>query len=177
MNFITGLQCLYLCCLLKSLNCSKLLRHYGYEIETAYTELIFVAGFLPIFFRVFVTVLQNKVLDAFRTLLSTSPLSLEIFREEGIWDLIFSENFFYFEPASEETAGEIFAYNKKSELLSTSSSTIDTPEVNGVNSLQLEIISFLEFAATSNGNTHNMVGPYPRMYIFLKFLLFYEIEV
>ncbi|CAI8599127.1 unnamed protein product [Vicia faba] len=111
---------------------------------------------LPSYLRVFVTVLQNKVLSAFRSLLSTSPVSLEIFREEGLWDLIFSENFFYFESASKETAGQIFAYNKKSELLTASSSTIDTPEVHGVNSLQLEIISFLEFAATSNGNTHNM---------------------
>lgn len=116
--------------------------------------------FFP-FSRVFVTVLQNKVLDAFRSLLSTSPTSLEIFREEGIWDLIFSENFFYFESASEETAGQIFEHNKKAEVLSASSSTIDTPEVNGVNSLQLEIISFVEFAATSNGTTHNMVGPSP----------------
>ncbi|MCI25654.1 putative BEACH domain LvsC-like protein [Trifolium medium] len=95
-------------------------------------------------------------------------MSLEVFREEGIWDLVFSENFFYFESASEETAGQIFAYNQKSEFLSASSSTIDTPEVNGVNSLQMEIMSFVEFAATSNGNTHNMVGtsPSPRTYIF-----------
>ncbi|CAJ2641153.1 unnamed protein product [Trifolium pratense] len=111
---------------------------------------------LPSYLRVFVTILQNTVLNAFRNLLSTSPMSLEVFREEGIWDLVFSENFFYFESASEETAGQIFAYNQKSEFLSASSSTVDTPEVNGVNSLQMEIMSFVEFAATSNGNTHNM---------------------
>ncbi|XP_057426071.1 BEACH domain-containing protein B isoform X2 [Lotus japonicus] len=113
---------------------------------------------LPSFLRVFVTILQNTVLNAFRNLLSSSPLSLEIFREEGIWDLIFSENFFYFESASEESAGQISAYNKKSEILSASSNTSDTSttEVKGVNSLQMEALSFVEFAATSNGNTHNM---------------------
>jgi len=93
-------------------------------------------------------------------------MSLENFREEGIWDLIFSENFFYFESGLEETARQVFAYNEKSELLSASSSTVDTPEVNGVRSLQMEIMSFVEFAATSNGNTHNMVGPPPLGCIF-----------
>lgn len=111
---------------------------------------------LPSYLRVFVTILQNTVLNAFRNLLSTSPTSLENFREEGIWDLIFSENFFYFESGLEETARQVFAYNEKSELLSASSSTVDTPELNGVRSLQMEIMSFVEFAATSNGNTHNM---------------------
>ncbi|KAJ1424747.1 WD40/YVTN repeat-like-containing domain superfamily [Sesbania bispinosa] len=110
---------------------------------------------LPRYLRVFVTILQKTVLNAFRNLLSSSPISLEIFREEGIWDLIFSENFFYFESSSEESAG-LFAHNKKSEILSASGSTSDTTEVNGVNSLQIEVISFVEFAATSNGNAHNM---------------------
>lgn len=87
-------------------------------------------------------------------------MSLEIFREEGIWDLIFSENFFYFESASDESAGLIFAYNEKSEILSASSSTSNTAEVSGVNSLQMEVISFVELAATSNGNAHNMVGSF-----------------
>lgn len=111
---------------------------------------------LPSYLRVFVTILQNIVLNAFRNLLSSSPMSLEIFREEGIWDLIFSENFFYFESASEESAGQIIVYNKKSAILSASSSTIDTPDVSGVNSLQMEIMSFVEFAATSDRNAHNM---------------------
>lgn len=92
-------------------------------------------------------------------------MSLENFREEGIWDLIFSENFFYFESGLEEIGRQVFAYNEKSELLSASSSTVDKPEVNGVRSLQMEIMSFVEFAATSNGNTHNMVGPPPRMHL------------
>ncbi|XP_061352489.1 BEACH domain-containing protein B, partial [Gastrolobium bilobum] len=111
---------------------------------------------LPSYLRVFVTILQKTVLNAFKSLLSSSPMSLEIFREEGIWDLIFSENFFYFESASDKSAGQIFACNEKSEILSASSCTSNTAEASGVNSLQMEVMSFVEFAATSNGNAHNM---------------------
>eukprot|EP00256_Glycine_max_P033132 XP_006578286.1 BEACH domain-containing protein B isoform X1 [Glycine max] len=111
---------------------------------------------LPGYLRVFVSTLQNTVLNAFRNLLSSSPMSLEIFHEEGIWDLIFSENFFYFESGSDESAGQIFAYTEKSEISSASRSTGNTEEVNGVNSLQMQVISFVEFASTSNGNTQNM---------------------
>ncbi|RDY05943.1 BEACH domain-containing protein B, partial [Mucuna pruriens] len=111
---------------------------------------------LPSYLRVFVSSLQNTVLNAFSNVLSSSPVSLKIFHEEGIWDLIFSENFFYFESGSDESAGQIFAYNEKSEISSASRSTGNTTEVNGVNSLQVEIISFVEFAATCNGNTQNM---------------------
>ena len=120
----------------------------------------FIRCFLPIFCRVFVTILQNTVLNAFRNLLSSSPLSLEIFREEGIWDLMFSENFFYFESASDESAGQILAYNEKADILFASSSASNIAEVSGVNSLQVEIISFVEFAATSSGNAHNTVGSF-----------------
>ncbi|TKY74425.1 BEACH domain-containing protein lvsC [Spatholobus suberectus] len=111
---------------------------------------------LPSYLRVFVSTLQNTVLNAFRNLLSSSPMSLEIFHEEGIWDLIFSENFFYFESGSDESAGQIFSYNEKSEISSASRSTGNTAEINGVNSLLMEVISFVEFAATCNGNTQNM---------------------
>ncbi|KAF7830030.1 BEACH domain-containing protein B isoform X1 [Senna tora] len=93
-------------------------------------------------------------------------MTLEFFREEGIWDLIFSENFFYFDLASEENDGETFAQTEKSEMFSASSSISSVAKVGGVNSLQMEVISFLEFAATSNGNAHNLVG-------FSFFLLWY----
>ncbi|KAL5145273.1 BEACH domain-containing protein B [Glycine soja] len=111
---------------------------------------------LPSYLRVFVSTLQNTVLNAFRNLLSSSPMSLEIFHEEGIWDLIFSENFFYFESGSDESAGQIFADTEKSEISSASRSTGNTEEVTGVNSLQMQVISFVEFASTSDGNTQNM---------------------
>ncbi|KAI4307513.1 hypothetical protein L6164_030691 [Bauhinia variegata] len=107
--------------------------------------------------RVFVTVLQRTVLNACRNVLSSSPISLEILREEGIWDLIFSENFFYFELDSEETAGEAFAcIEDKSEIFSASSGNSSVAKVSRVNSLKMEVISFVEFAATSSGNSHNL---------------------
>ncbi|XP_022633032.1 BEACH domain-containing protein B isoform X2 [Vigna radiata var. radiata] len=111
---------------------------------------------LPSYLRIFVSALQNTVLNAFRNLLSSSPTSLEIFRQEGIWDLMFSENFFHFASGSDESAGQMFGYSEKSEILSASRSTGNTAEVNGVNSLQMEVISFVEFAATCSGNTQNM---------------------
>jgi len=116
--------------------------------------------------RIFVSALQNTVLNAFRNLLSSSPMSLEIFRQEGIWDLMFSENFFYFPSGSDESAGQMFAYNEKSEILSASRSTGNTAEVSGVNNLQMEIISFVEFAATCSGNTQNMVCSFISLFLF-----------
>ncbi|QHN94309.1 BEACH domain-containing protein B [Arachis hypogaea] len=110
----------------------------------------------PSYSRVFVTILQNTVLNAFRDILSSSPLLLEIFREEGIWNLVFSENFFYFESVSDESARQILDNDEDSEILSAPSSVSNMAEVSGVNNLQLEIISFVEFAATSSGNAHNM---------------------
>ncbi|OIW14558.1 hypothetical protein TanjilG_14944 [Lupinus angustifolius] len=116
---------------------------------------------LPSYLRVYVTVLQNTVLNAFRNLLSSSSMTLEIFREEGIWDLIFSENFFYFESSSDEFTGLTLAYNEeKSEILSASGSTSNTAGVIEVNSLQMEVISFVELAATAKGNAHNTIIPY-----------------
>ena len=84
---------------------------------------------------------------------------LEIFREEGLWDLIFSENFFYFAPASEEFSGEYYEGSpRKPEIYATSSSTNSQVKSSGVEILQMEVISFVVFAATSNGSAHNLVG-------------------
>lgn len=120
--------------------------------------------------RVFVTILQETVLNAFQDVLSSSPMSLKIFRVEGIWDLIFSENFFYSELYSEENSGEIFAYPEKPEFFPASSSVSSMSKECRVNNLQMKVISFLEFAATSNGNSHNLVGS-----IFLLWFLLFEI--
>ena len=130
--------------------------------------------FFP-FCRVFVSTLQNTVLNAFRNLLSSSPMSLEIFHEEGIWDLIFSENFFYFESGSDESAGQIFADTEKSEISSASRSTGNTEEVTGVNSLQMQVISFVEFASTSDGNTQNMVGSFISLFWHTYFFVFFNL--
>lgn len=102
-------------------------------------------------------------------------MSLEIFHEEGIWDLIFSENFFYFESGSDESAGQIFADTEKSEISSASRSTGNTEEVTGVNSLQMQVISFVEFASTSDGNTQNMVGSFISLFWHTYFFVFFNL--
>ncbi|XP_065880379.1 BEACH domain-containing protein B isoform X2 [Euphorbia lathyris] len=115
---------------------------------------------LPSHLRVFVNALQHSVLDAFRKVLASSPISLKVFREEGIWDLIFSENFFYFGPVSEEISGENFSCNEmftgKLEAATSSSCANGQTKASGTEILQMEIISFVEFAATCDGSVHNM---------------------
>ncbi|XP_062026093.1 BEACH domain-containing protein B isoform X1 [Rosa rugosa] len=108
--------------------------------------------------RVFVTALQHSVLNAFRMVLDASPVSLKVFRNEGIWELIFSENFFYFGPAPDDLSGECctcIEFLRKNEMLSSSSDIISQARVCGIEVLQMDVISFLEFAATSNGNPDN----------------------
>ncbi|KAM3682516.1 hypothetical protein ACJW31_12G078200 [Castanea mollissima] len=115
---------------------------------------------LPNHLRMFFNTLQCYVLQTFRKVLVSSTVLLEIFREEGIWDLIFSENFFYFVPASEEFSGEYYTYNegspRKPEIYATSSSVDGQVKSSGVEVLQMEIISLVEFAATSSGSAHNL---------------------
>ncbi|RVW65597.1 BEACH domain-containing protein B [Vitis vinifera] len=115
---------------------------------------------VPIHLRIFVNTLQNSVLHAFRTILVSSPLLLEVFREEGIWDLIFSENFFYFGPASEGSSIECCTYNEgslsNSEIYASNYTDCQGKAV-GVEILQMEVISFVEFAATFSGSAHNLV--------------------
>lgn len=88
-------------------------------------------------------------------------MSLEIFREEGIWDLFFSENFFYFGPAFEEFFLESCTNNdddflEKPETYYATSS--NSPKADGADIIQIEVISFVEFAATSCGSAHNLVS-------------------
>ncbi|KAG6608127.1 BEACH domain-containing protein B, partial [Cucurbita argyrosperma subsp. sororia] len=114
---------------------------------------------LPAHLRVLANALQHSVLAAFRKFLVSSPVSLEIFREEGIWDLFFSENFFYFGPAFEEFTLESWTNNddflEKPETYYATSSNCP-PKVDGVDLIQIEVISFVEFAATSCGSAHNL---------------------
>eukprot|EP00258_Populus_trichocarpa_P035046 XP_024451065.1 BEACH domain-containing protein B isoform X2 [Populus trichocarpa] len=116
---------------------------------------------LPNHLRVFANVLQHSVLDAFTKVLVSSPVSLEIFREEGIWDLIFSENFFHFGPDSEEMAGECGSYNQgfpgQLDRNLSSSSISNQTKISSFEILQMEVISFVEFAATCNGTVDNLL--------------------
>ncbi|KAJ6939644.1 BEACH domain-containing protein lvsC isoform X3 [Populus alba x Populus x berolinensis] len=115
---------------------------------------------LPNHLRVFANVLQHCVLDAFTKVLVSSPVSLEIFREEGLWDLIFSENFFHFGPDSEEMAGECGSYNQgfpgQLDRNLSSTSISNQTKISSFEILQMEVISFVEFAATCNGTVDNL---------------------
>ncbi|KAK9271394.1 hypothetical protein L1049_026984 [Liquidambar formosana] len=115
---------------------------------------------LPGHLRIFVNSLQHCVLSTFRKVLDLSPVLLEVFREEGLWDLIFSENFFYFGPASEEFSGEFCASDegssRKFEIYPMSNWANSQAKASGVEIIQMEVISFVEFAATFNGSTHNL---------------------
>ncbi|KAF4394948.1 hypothetical protein F8388_017676 [Cannabis sativa] len=109
--------------------------------------------------RVFIKTLQHCILVAFRKVLVTFPLSLDVFREEGIWELIFSESFFYFGPTSEDASAKSCTYNEsltKNEVYSTSHIIDNQAKSYGVDILQRELISFLEFAATLSGSAHNL---------------------
>ncbi|GMH14034.1 hypothetical protein Nepgr_015875 [Nepenthes gracilis] len=88
---------------------------------------------LPTHLRTLVYIVQRHVLTAFRTMLNSSPMLLDAFRKEGIWELVFSENLFYFEPTPREL-----------------------PEDGEVENVHMEVISLVEFAATSTGNLYNL---------------------
>lgn len=109
----------------------------------------------------FVSTLQHCVLNAFRKVLVSSPALLEVFRKEGIWDLIFSENFFYFGQASEEFSEEFSPYHEESpeklEKCSASGNNSVQLKFSGVEIIPIEVISLVELAATSNGSVHNLV--------------------
>ncbi|KAL5988451.1 hypothetical protein ACLOJK_036215 [Asimina triloba] len=103
--------------------------------------------------------LQHYVLYAFRKVLVSSPRLLEVFRGKGIWDLIFSENFFYFGSPLEEISEENITYPDfiPENFNVLSNSTKGQVKHSEIEILQVEVISFVEFAATLNGNSHNLI--------------------
>jgi hypothetical protein len=94
----------------------------------------------------------------FKRVLISTPALLPAFREEGVWDLIFSGNFFYFGSSVEGTHFHIVTDIQNGDINSTQIS-IESESLycTDVNILQVEAISFLEFAATLNENTYNTV--------------------
>ncbi|KAJ3679372.1 hypothetical protein LUZ60_017383 [Juncus effusus] len=102
---------------------------------------------LPNHIRVLGNTMQHYILCAFRKVLVSSPALLKVFREEGVWDLIFSEKFFYF------GSGIGFPDFEGEEKVGIFNPGLSQTEMDG---LQVEAISFLEFAATHNGNTNNL---------------------
>jgi hypothetical protein len=98
--------------------------------------------------------MQHYMLCTFRKVLISAPALLKSFREEGLWDLIFSEKFFYF--------GSSLDYIQQNDQLIDAPKSIDSKSFSetDVNVLQAEAISFLEFAATLNENSNNLVSPF-----------------
>lgn len=105
--------------------------------------------------------MQHYALFAFKKVLLSGPSLIAIFRAEGVWDFIFSESFFYFDPVPAEYSGENWSRNEDpvvGEKGYYGSSLDDDQNAKEVKSLQLEVISFVEFAATLTGCPHNLVG-------------------
>ena len=98
--------------------------------------------------------MQHYMLCTFRKVLISAPALLKSFREEGLWDLIFSEKFFYF--------GSSLDYIQQNDQLIDAPKSIDSKSFSetDVNVLQAEAISFLEFAATLNENSNNLVSQF-----------------
>ena len=106
--------------------------------------------------------MQQHILFAFKKVLLSAPSLIDVFRAEGVWDFIFSENFFYFGPAPAEYFGDNSSRNEVSLLddggFYDSMNFEDVPSAKEVEPIQVEVISFMEFAATLSGSSHNLVG-------------------
>ncbi|KAJ7525246.1 hypothetical protein O6H91_17G043300 [Diphasiastrum complanatum] len=112
--------------------------------------------------RVTTSSLQHYFLDIFKKLLAMSPTTLRLFREEGVWALMFSEYFFYFKFVSDKVSsqadpGETLGCMPNLELQIESRKSFTSVVALDAEPLQLEVISFLELAATINGCTDNLL--------------------
>ena len=108
--------------------------------------------------------LQHSVLLTFRKILILLPSSLDVFRAEGAWDFIFSENLFYYGPTAVEFSGDNCSSSEgfimRSRQFSGFTGNDGHISSNEVEVLQVEAISFLELAATLSGISHNLVGSF-----------------
>ncbi|KAH0760080.1 hypothetical protein KY290_023573 [Solanum tuberosum] len=115
---------------------------------------------LPGHLRMFIYTLQHHVLSAFKKILVLLPSLLHVFRAEGAWDFIFSENFFYF--CLESLGSSDDALSKKgysddcNEQCCDSNGRTASLNLHELEGLQTEVVSFLEFAATLTGSSHNL---------------------
>ncbi|XP_057837661.2 BEACH domain-containing protein B isoform X1 [Cryptomeria japonica] len=112
--------------------------------------------------------LQHYMLYVFRKILASSPASLKFFRE-GIWDMLFSEYFFYFKIGAERIPSQTISDSEasikglpahflasKQSATDCSSSKNDNSNMIHIEILQMDVISFVEFAATINVCDNNM---------------------
>ncbi|XP_062179129.1 BEACH domain-containing protein B-like [Phragmites australis] len=112
---------------------------------------------LPNHIKVLAKTLQYYMVRMFRRVLISTPALLTAFRVEGVWDLIFSEIFFYFGSPVEDGHFHIVSEIQNGDVNNNRISTdSESSYLTDVNILQVEAISLLEFAATLNENTYNM---------------------
>lgn len=100
------------------------------------------------------------MIRTFRRVLVSAPALLTAFREEGVWDLIFSEDCFYIgsSVSVEDIQFHIVREDQNDNVKNNRKATnYESSYRTDVNILQVEAISFLEFAATMNENTYNLV--------------------
>ncbi|KAK4722545.1 hypothetical protein R3W88_012778 [Solanum pinnatisectum] len=115
---------------------------------------------LPGHLRTFIYTLQHHVLSAFKKILVLLPSLLHVFRAEGAWDFIFSENFFYFGlellGSSDDSLSKKGSSDDCNEQCCDSNGRTAGLNLHELEALQTEVVSFLEFAATLTGSSHNL---------------------
>ncbi|VAI91915.1 unnamed protein product [Triticum turgidum subsp. durum] len=112
---------------------------------------------LPSHIKILAKTIQIYTIRTFRRVLVSAPALLTAFREEGVWDLIFSEDCFYVGSSVEDIQFHIGTENQNDNVRNNRTATDSQSSCRtDVNILQLEAISFLEFAATLNENTYNL---------------------
>ena len=108
--------------------------------------------------RILAKTIQLYTTRTFRRVLVLAPALLTAFREEGVWDLIFSEDCFYLGSSVEDNQFHIVAENQNDSVKNNRIATDSESSYRAdVNILQVEAISFLEFAATLSENSYNLV--------------------
>lgn len=118
--------------------------------------------------RILSSTLQRRILYVLRKILTASPTILQTFREEGVWNLLFSEYFFYFKldtgGFSSETVllsesakkGSIGYDSASKQSGDPSFHKYENLNLTQIETIQMEVISFVEFAATLNGCGDNL---------------------
>lgn len=85
-----------------------------------------------------------------------------MFRAEGAWDFIFSENFFYFGleslGSSDDSLSKKGSSDDCNEQCCDSNGRTTSLNLHELEVLQTEVVSFFEFAATLTGSSHNLVS-------------------
>lgn len=90
-------------------------------------------------------------------MLAASPAVLSLFHEEGLWEVMFSEHFFYFDMEIEVLSGERSQESFQDGAIRGLLNFTHNDESIDSEPLRLEVISFVELAATSTSSFDNGV--------------------